>query len=353
MYILSAACISPQDTFASNGMFPPVRILEGNRWSCREPDYKTYISDAALRRRMSRIIRMGVATALHCVDLSGVEPDSIITATGLGCLTDTEKFLAALIENEQLLNPTPFIQSTFNTVGAQAALILGNHGYNNTYVHRGVSFESALLDAMMQLKEDADTVLAGCFDETTSTGFEVMRRLGFWKDDLIDSDHLYPGQTKGTASGEGAAFFMLGSQPVEKQNSIHVSGIHFFNTSAGNLSIGHQITDFLTSVKRKTDDLDLLVLGNNGDYSDDETYRGLISRNFADKPYCLYKNLCGEYATASGFALYLAYRILTRQYVPDGVVSRGLIPQKINHILIYNHYRNINHSLILLEKINN
>ena len=353
MYILSASCISPQDTFASNGMFPPVRILEGNRWVCQEPDYKTCISDATLRRRMSRIIKMGVATALRCVDLSGVQPDSIITATGLGCLADTEKFLAALIDNEQQLNPTPFIQSTFNTVGAQVALILGNQGYNNTYVHRGASFESALLDAMMQLTEGADTVLAGCFDETNDTGFEVMRRLGFWKEDLTDGDQLYSGQTKGTASGEGAAFFMLGSPPVEKQNAIRIFGIHFFNTSSGDLSIDHQITDFLTSVKRKTDDLDLLILGKNGDCSDDEIYRGLISGCFANKPYCLYKNLCGEYTTASGFALYLAYIIMTMQSVPDGVVSHGQIPQEINHVLIYNHYRNINHSLILLEKINN
>lgn len=51
--------------------------------------------------------------------------DAIITATGLGCLADTEKFMNALMDNrEQMLNPTAFIQSTFNTVGAQLALLL-------------------------------------------------------------------------------------------------------------------------------------------------------------------------------------------------------------------------------------
>ena len=42
----------------------------------------------------------------------------------------------ALMDNrEQMRNPTAFIQSTFNTVGAQLALLLKIHAYNVTYVH--------------------------------------------------------------------------------------------------------------------------------------------------------------------------------------------------------------------------
>lgn len=48
----------------------------------------------------------------------------------------------ALMDNrEQMLNPTAFIQSTFNTVGAQLALLLKIHAYNVTYVHRGLSLK--------------------------------------------------------------------------------------------------------------------------------------------------------------------------------------------------------------------
>ena len=349
MYILSACSISPQNSFAYDGVFPPVRVLEGNRWRCVEPDYKTCITDATLRRRMSRIVKMGVAAALRCVNLSGVLPDAIITATGLGCLADTKKFLDALMVNEQQLNPTPFIQSTFNTVGAQIALMLGNHGYNNTYVHRGFSFESALLDAMMQVDEGAANVLAGCFDETTDTSFRIMHRLGFWKEGLSDSDQLYAGQTKGTASGEGAAFFMLGRQPAENQTPVRISGVHFFSTPDGHDSIDRQVANFLASKHKSIADVDLLMFGNNGDLFGDETYHHLISGCFADKPYCFFKNLCGEYATASGFALYLASHILATQCIPDGVSHFGRIPSEFNQILIYNHYQNTNHSLILLE----
>ena len=99
---------------------------------------------------MSRIIKMGVRR-MECLKEAGVEnPGAIITGTAYGCLADTESFLTKMVENkEELLTPTAFIQSTHNTVGAQIALMLKCHNYNNTFVHRGFSFENALLDAII------------------------------------------------------------------------------------------------------------------------------------------------------------------------------------------------------------
>ena len=57
-------------------------------------------------------------------------------------------FLRKMIEfEEKMLSPTAFIQSTHNTVGAQIALLLKCHHYNNTIVHRAFSFENALTEA--------------------------------------------------------------------------------------------------------------------------------------------------------------------------------------------------------------
>ncbi len=349
MYISSVCSISPQDTFLSGENIPSMRILEGNRWSCIEPDYKLYIPDATLRRRMSRIVKMGVAAALRCVAQAQVQPDAIITATGLGCLADTEKFLDNLIDNEQLLNPTPFIQSTFNTVGAQVALMLGNHGYNNTYVHRGFSFESALLDAMMQLADNGtENILVGCFDEITDTSFEIMHRLGFWKDGLANSTQIYNETTNGSAAGEGATFFMLGNQPTDRP-SVQLSGVKFFNTPVDDGSFFRQVDDFLASMQKKDSDVDLLILGNNGDITNDQIYHRLVSERFPTTAYCFFKNLCGEYPTASGFALYLAMGVLTMQRMSTGIVHHGKTPSAINNILIYNHYQNKNHSLMFCQ----
>ncbi len=350
MYLLSACCISPQDTFSSDDALFCPGVLDGNRWQCIEPDYKFYISDPTLRRRMSRVVKMGVAAALRCVKHSNVQPDAIITATGLGCLADTEKFLDTLITNhESRLNPTPFIQSTFNTVGAQVALLLGNRGYNTTFVHRGNSFESALLDAIMQIEDgSAQNVLVGGFDEITDTSFEIMRRLGFWKKNLADSSRLYNENSKGTAAGEGATFFMFGKNPPVGKPSIKISGLRHFNESTNNGTFFGQIDDFLSLHQKTISDIDLLILGNNGDKKGDRIYKKLVDEYFLNNPYCFFKNLCGEYPTASAFSLYLATRILEKQEVA-GIKYQRNIEKKIKNILIYNHYQQVNHNLICLE----
>ena len=148
-------------------------------------DIKLLIPDAGVRRRMSRVIKSAVTTAVECV--AGVENidslDAIITATGWGCLADSERFLRNIIvDKEQLLNPTPFIQSTFNTVGGQIALLRHNHCYNVTYVNRSHSFEDALLDAMMRIADgESKNILVGAFDEQTPSQHCIMERMGIYR----------------------------------------------------------------------------------------------------------------------------------------------------------------------------
>lgn len=161
-------------------------------------DIKLLIPDAGLRRRMSRVIKTAVATAVECV--GGVDNiaslDAIITATGWGCLADSERFLRnVIVDKEQLLNPTPFIQSTFNTVGGQIALLSQNHCYNVTYVNRSHSFEDALLDAMMRIADgESKNILIGAFDEQTPSQHRIMERMGMFKE---------------VNDGEGALFALL------------------------------------------------------------------------------------------------------------------------------------------------
>lgn len=169
-----------------------------------EYDIKELIPDMNMRRRMSRVMKMGTTTALEAMlefDVYG-QVDAIVTATGLGCIADSEKFLLNLLtSNEQMLNPTPFIQSTFNTIGAQIALIKSLHCYNNTFTHRYSSFESALLDATLCLSGGrAKAVLVGVFDESTPTVEIVLQRLNVLKHKRL---------------GEGALFFVLTAECLE------------------------------------------------------------------------------------------------------------------------------------------
>lgn len=167
-------------------------------------DIKQLIPDAGLRRRMSKVIKTAVSTAIETI--GGVEEidrlDGIITATGWGCLTDSERFLRNIIvDKEQLLNPTPFIQSTFNTVGGQIALLRHNHCYNVTFVNRSHSFEDALLDAMMRIEDgESSNVIVGAFDEQTASQHKIMERMGAFRN--IDD-------------GEGAVFVHLKAEASE------------------------------------------------------------------------------------------------------------------------------------------
>lgn len=144
-------------------------------------DIKVLIPEMNLRRRMSRVVKSGVAAGIESLLEFGARApiDAIITATGLGCIADSEKFLDGLIAgDETMLNPTPFIQSTFNTVGAQIALLRGLHCYNTTYVHRWTSFENALTDAALRIGAGwSRAVLVGAFDETTPSVEKVLQRL--------------------------------------------------------------------------------------------------------------------------------------------------------------------------------
>ena len=144
-------------------------------------DIKVLIPEMNLRRRMSRVVKSGVAAGIESLLEFGARApiDAIITATGLGCIADSEKFLDGLIAgDETMLNPTPFIQSTFNTVGAQIALMRGLHCYNTTYAHRWTSFENALTDAALRIGAGwSRAVLVGAFDETTPSVEKVLRRL--------------------------------------------------------------------------------------------------------------------------------------------------------------------------------
>lgn len=156
----------------------PTYIHTITSWS-DEWDLKEIITDANARRRMSRLVKMGVATGLKCWQEANLNPEktAIITATQYGCLTDSEKFLRQMITaNETNLSPTPFIQSTFNTIGAQIALSKGCKEYNMTYVNREHSLFDALLDACMTVQE-CESVLLGYIDEETPTLRNVANRM--------------------------------------------------------------------------------------------------------------------------------------------------------------------------------
>ena len=149
-YINGTACISIQPTFLTHFFqeeqsIAALKVSPEEVYYAQEPSYKEYIAPNA-SRRMAKGVKMGIATATEALKEANItNPDAILVGTGMGCVQDSEKFLTALLQNnEQHLTPTSFIQSTHNTVAGQIALNLQCKGLNFTYVNGAVSFESAL-----------------------------------------------------------------------------------------------------------------------------------------------------------------------------------------------------------------
>ncbi len=346
-YINGVGSISAQ---AGNQPFlkEPI-IANGNKHICSEPDYKNYIQAMQLRR-MSRILKMGVSAAQIALQDADLKmPDAIITGTGLGCIEDTEKFLTNVIQNtEQFLTPTSFIQSTHNTVGGQIALQLKCNNYNFTYVHRGFSFESCVLDALMLLQEKNNgQILIGGVDENTANSLKIIERLKQLKEGNETPLNLLNSNSEGTIAGEGANFFVL----ADKQNDNSYALLNGCSLIYKPKSI-HEIYEAASQLLKENNlaesDIDVLLLGINGDLKFDAPYYDLMKAHFKTATTTYFKHLCGEFPTANSYGFYVASEVIKNQSIPETLLISNK-NRKPKHLLLYNHYRGINQTLLLFS----
>jgi len=348
-FIRGTGVISPQHTFLESN-FPETLIeTNTNLFRCIEPSYSEYLNPI-MARRMSRVIKMGIASALRCMKDANLEmPDAIVAGTALGCLGDTEKFLKAIIaDDEQFLTPTSFVQSIQNSVSAQIALHLSCTGHNFTFAHKGFSFESAVLDALMLIDEkEVETVLVGGIDEMTDHNYFFYKKLGRWKTEQINSNSLYTSTTKGSIGGEGASFFVL-SKKQTPGDYAELKGVKTIYNPANPGQIQNKLAELFAENNIKSSDIDLVLYGLNGDVRTDHWFTSVMENYLKNIPDGVFKHLCGEYQTASAFAVGLAARILKSGVVPDSILYGKLKPETVRNILIYNSYGN-NHSLFLLS----
>lgn len=279
-----------------------------------EPDYKEIIPDPVARRRMSRIIKMGVSSAFIALkEWGGEAVDGLITGTGWGCLADTEKFLNSIYENdERLLNPSSFIQSTPNTIGAQIALFLGSKCYNVSYVHGGISFESALVDAMAMLQEDdGKNLLVGGFDEMSPTKEHILGRMGVWRI---------------AKPGEGAQFFVIGNKKSSQTIAEIEFVVSFPETSDYSCTIDIQRLLDRAGVKPEGGCRILYGMENPCSFPED------MSDKIID-----YKKICGEYPTASAFGMWHACGILEENpQIGKVIIVTRHLRERISIIVVNN-----------------
>lgn len=317
-----------------------------NQNKAQQPSYKELIAPA-MSRRMAKGVKMGIYAANEALKESKLQNiDAIIVGTGLGCIEDSEKFLDAIIENdEQFLTPTSFIQSTHNTVAAQIALHLQCKAYNFTYVNGGNSFENALFDAFLQLKHlEKSEILIGGVDEIapyTFSMFEMIERVKKVGEEL---DFKNP-TTAGVALAEGATFFGLSTQ---KTNETYAEVLDMMLFNAFNNDEETTINAFLAKHNVEISAIDIVQFGINADLNQQEFYQKMATI-FKDTPQTYYQHISGSYDTASAFGLKVAAEIIKKQVLPKTIQYNNIEPNKIEKVLLINQFNNTDFSFVLLQ----
>ena len=157
------------------------------------------------------------------------------------------------------------------------------------------------------------------------------------------------GMLKGIAAGEGAQFFLL-SREAGEHPLAEIQGVETFIGKQTTEEISSRIIRFLQRNGLECQDIQWLVTGknkkqHNQDDSHEQTvdngnsiYEELETNLFPESVHLSFKNECGEYPTASSFALWKVAKTFEENLNPGQTA------------LIYNHYHSINHSLILIRK---
>ena len=349
IFINSIAHISCQQPCSEEWFTEPL-IYNSRYVSSIEPDYNNFIAPMTARR-MGKILKRALATALTVLRKTEIEkPDAIITGTGLGCIEFTEKFLTSMLKNnEELLSPSFFMQSTHNTIGSQIAVHLNCNGYNSTYSHRGTSFDSALADAAMQFElGDISNALVSGHDELTPEYFKLLDKIGYWKEGEITEEILRKSHTNGAFAGECSISFML--ENIKKPITIcELKAIELlYNPS--HAKINSAIKTILEKHNLKIEDIDAVVAGISGDKENDRIYIDFRSNFFPNTPMIWYKHIFGESYSASGLGVYVAATVLQKGEIPKHLFHTAYtVVEKPKNILIYNHFQNKDHSLIYVS----
>jgi hypothetical protein len=345
MYLKRAFSISPQPTFDNRFENGELEIQEEKVYNALEPDYLEFIP-ASLLRRMGKAVRMGIGAGLPLLK-ENKKVEGIIIGTANGGLENCINFLNQIVEYaEGRLTPTNFVQSTPNAIAGQLALMDENTGYNVTHVNGSLSFENALIDGMMYLEScnKPTDLLIGAVEEISDYNYNIDTLAGRYKSEIVSNDKLLQTKTEGSVCGEGSSMFICSNDPDNAVVEIlEVEQL----TYPKEKDVVLRIDQMLAKNNLNREDIDLTILGYNGDIRTDHWYDHIKDEILPKAKTLTFKNFVGEYRTASSFAVYLAYRIFEGK-------GKYLVEQSVHAprlVLIYNQFDAVRHSLTLLKKV--
>lgn len=338
IYIQSAVHISAQKPLSEDWMDMPVQCST-EKVNTIDVSYKEYLSPN-VARRMGKLLKRALVCARVAMERAGITcPNAIVSATGLGCIENTEVFLDAEERNKEgLLNPTPFMLSTHNTIGSTIAIETHCEGYNTHYSQKFMSFDCGLFDTCMQLqKDEVDTVLLSGHDEASPIFDKILGHLNKW-------DFKAP-----WFKGETAVSMVLGKECTPSALCRVEDMMMCCHTSDAGLK--DRMDAFLQRNGCEISGIDAVFMGLNGNKDNDQVYLDWQKQLFPNIQLAYYKHLFGEHYTMSGIGIYVAATCLQQDRIPAHLLWKGKDTLKgIRRVLFCNHSENKEYSFVLLSR---
>lgn len=262
------------------------------------------LADAALltasqRRRLCRMTQMALIAARRSHIPDPAQRLAVVMGTGLGCLDEGAVFIEDVISREDRAPmPSRFPGSVHNSSAAQIAIDLGARAMNSTPTAGDVTFESALWQGLSQLATDeADVALVGAVDELNKYPLSIGKRWGFW--------------TEQTLPGEGAMVARLSRADAATPRLAVLKIVRLgrwrqpFDAEAE--------ADWITEAVDLAN-VEVVLSGAKGWAALEDKYAAVMAalskRAGRNLPQQTYKQICGEFHSASAFGFFTAVELV-------------------------------------------
>ena len=271
-------------------------------------------------RRLKRLPRMALSLAIaaHSSSGSAETPASVFFGTGWGGLSETHDFLSRLFSTEErFTSPTDFIGSVHNAPAGQVALHFQAKGANITLTDGDYSFEQALFSAGLIASETAEAFMvigADEYHEKLTPLFDASAACS-----SIPSD--------------GGCGLLL--QPSDAQMGVRIAPLFVSNDPASDLTIQFLIAALggPENIGKKYGAVFAGIPCSHRDKGDEQLAL-FINAAGCNCPVIDYREVTGQFASASAVAAAIAVDCVTAGELPAGLHRSGPAPLHDRGILL-------------------
>ncbi|MBU0943110.1 MAG: beta-ketoacyl synthase chain length factor [Proteobacteria bacterium] len=259
-------------------------------------------------RRLKRLSRLALSLAAAAYDDSGLTqpPKSVFMGTGWGALSETYDFLKKLRDTEeQFPSPIDFVGSVHNSAAGQVAIMFGSTMANITTSGGDYSFEQAVLAA--------ETML----DDTSPPAFVLSADEGHDQFSPLFDPSIQPG----APLADGGGGFCLCRKAIPGKVALQIP----FYRPAAAPGVLDALVNALGGAERLRNQNGLILAGIPACSSKDGEQQLLefLNKTMLSVPVLHYREMSGEFASASALAAVMAVHFLETGLFPPPLASQG------------------------------